>query len=620
MSKEVSLLKKPPPDDRVLRLGMDRRRFMLRAAALGLTAAAFPAFLAACAQLEAEDALPLATPPDTPFPTPTPFTSAAVSPAPAATAIPQPSATAPAPTPAPAVPAATPAPTRTPAPITQPATATPAPTPTVQPATATPAPTVPTTTGTPAPTPTPTVQSATPTPHPKPTQVPPAETPAPPSPLTSERARISHLVWRAGFGASPAEIARFRAMGLQATIDHLVDFDTVDDSVLETRLASQEFDLEKLNPLQRWWLQRMAFSARPLQEKMALFWHGILTSSFKKVGKGPQMLAQNQLFRREGMGRYDALLKSISRDPAMMIYLDSRSNKKAAPNENYSRELMELFSLGIGHFTEKDVRESARAFTGWQLKAKTEFIFNRGQHDYGSKTFLGQTGRFDGDDIVDIIIAHPAAAEYVCSRLWSFFAYPDPEPAVVSRLAAIFRENNTEIRPVVRAIFQADEFYSDRAMAALVKGPVELAVGTVRTLGIDTGFKRLDQPIESMGQVLFGPPNVAGWPGGAAWLNSSALLQRINLANTVATTRSGPMRFDPTALLPGQDLNDADAVVGSLGELLLGGRLREPERRLLSAFLESMNNPAYGLDGEPMAEKLRSLVYLLLASPDYQLV
>ena len=492
----------------------------------------------------------------------------------------------------------------------------------MRPATATPARTLASTVpaATPAPTQTPTPQPATATPAPTPSHVPQAETPAPPSPLTSERARISHLVWRAGFGASPAEIVRFRAMGLQATIDHLVDFDAVDDSALETRLASQEFDLEKLNHLQRWWLQRMAFSARPLQEKIALFWHGILTSSYRKVGKGPQMLAQNRLFRSEGMGRYDVLLKSISRDPAMMIYLDSRSNKKAAPNENYSRELMELFSLGIGHFTEEDVRESARAFTGWQLKRKTEFVFNEDQHDFSSKTFLGRTGRFDGDDIVDIIMAHPAAAEYVCTRLWSFFAYPDPEPAVVSRLAAIFRENNTEIRPVVRAIFQANEFYSDRAVAALVKGPVELAVGTVRTLGIDTDFKRFDQPIEGMGQVLFDPPNVAGWPGGAAWLNSSALLQRINLANTVATARSRPMRFNPAALLAGQDLNDLNAVVGSLGELLLGGRLREPERRLLLAFLESMNNPANGLDGEPMAEKLRSLVYLLLASPDYQLV
>ena len=203
----------------------------------------------------------------------------------------------------------------------------------------------------------------------------------------------------------------------------------------------------------------MAYTERPLQEKISLFWHGILTSSFKKTGDGPQTLQQNQLFRAEGMGRYSDLLKAVSRDPAMMIYLDSRSNKKAAPNENYSRELMELFSLGVGHYSEDDVRESARAFTGWQLRRKTEFFFNERQHDFGNKTFLGQTGDFDGDDIVDIIMAKPEAAEYVCGRLWRFFAYDDPEPAVVARLAAIFTAKNTEVRPVVRAIFESDEFY-----------------------------------------------------------------------------------------------------------------------------------------------------------------
>ena len=409
-------------------------------------------------------------------------------------------------------------------------------------------------------------------------------------------------------------------MGLQKTIDHLVDFERVDDSAVETRLESQGLDLEVMSQLQRWWLQRMAYSSRPLQEKMTLFWHGVLTSSFRKTGKGPQMLEQNQLLRREGMGRYDVLLKSISRDPAMMIYLDSRSNKKAAPNENYSRELMELFSLGIGHYTEEDVRESARAFTGWQLRRRTGFIFNRSQHDFGAKRFLGQTGRFDGDDVVDIIMSQSAAAEYVCTRLWSFFAYPEPEPAVVSRLADIFRQNKSQIRPVVRGIFESEEFYSGRAAAALVKGPVELAVGTVRALGIDTDFKRLDRPIESMGQVLLDPPNVAGWPGGASWLNSSSLLQRINMANAVATARSGSMRFDPTDLLAGQDPNDAGAVVAFLGDLLLGGRLRQPEFRMLSSFLEMMNDPTYGVAEEPLAEKLRSVLYLLLASPDYQLV
>ena len=362
-----------------------------------------------------------------------------------------------------------------------------------------------------------------------------------------EAARVSHLLWRAGFGASPGELARFREMGLQATIDHLVDFDDIDDGALEERLAAQELDLEQsLNQLQRWWLQRMAYTARPLQEKMTFFWHGILTSSFRVVGKGPYTIEQNRLFRERGMGRYDDLLKAVSRDPAMMTYLDSRSNKKAAPNENYSRELMELFTLGIGHYTEDDVRESARAFTGWQLSRKRGFYVNAKQHDNGRKTFLGRRGRFDGDDIVDIIMEQPAAARYICTRLWSFFAYPDPEPEVIDWLARIYKKNDTAIRPVVRAMLESDEFYSSRARGALVKSPVELAVGAVRALDVETDFKPLDKPIEQMGQELFMPPNVAGWPGGATWINSSALLQRVNMAGAISEARSRRLSFTPT--------------------------------------------------------------------------
>ena len=545
--------------DRVLTLGMDRRQFMARAAALGLTATAIPAFLAACARIDATATAPASTPTTAPFPTPTPFREAAVTPFPTPTATPAP------PTPTPAL----------------------LPTPTATPVTPTPTPTL-------LPTPT--------------------ATPAPPPPLlASEDARVSHLLWRAGFGASQAELARFRGMGLQATIDHLVDFESVDDTALEARLAEQDLDLEgRLNHLQRWWLQRMAYTERPLQEKISLFWHGILTSSFKKTGDGPQTLQQNQLFRAEGMGRYSDLLKAVSRDPAMMIYLDSRSNKKAAPNENYSRELMELFSLGVGHYSEDDVRESARAFTGWQLRRKTEFFFNERQHDFGNKTFLGQTGDFDGDDIVDIIMAKPEAAEYVCARLWRFFAYDDPEPAVVARLAAIFTAKNTEVRPVVRAIFESDEFYSDRAAAALVKAPAELAAGAVRTLEISTDFATLDRIIEDMGQTLFDPPNVAGWPGGAAWINSAALLQRVNFANAVATARGRRLRFDPEQLVNDRGVAEPETIVTFLGDLLLGARLRQTEHRLLVSFVEALNEPS-------LDEKLRSVVYLMLASPDFQL-
>ena len=431
-----------------------------------------------------------------------------------------------------------------------------------------------------------------------------------------EASRVSHLLWRAGFGASPGELARFREMGLQATIDHLVDFEAVDDSVLEERLAAQELDLEQsLNQLQRWWLQRMAYTARPLQEKMTLFWHGILTGSFKIVGRGPYMIDQNNLFREKGMGRYDELLKAVSRDPAMMIYLDSRSNKKAAPNENYSRELMELFSLGIGHYTEEDVRESARAFTGWQFRRRTGFYLNERQHDTGLKTFLGRTGNFDGDDIVDIIMEQPAAAEYVCTRLWTFFAYPDPEPEVIERLADVFRANGTEIRPVVRAMLESDEFYGSRGRTALVKSPVELAVGAVRALGIETDFRPLDRPIEQMGQALFMPPNVAGWPGGATWINSSALLQRINMAAALAEARANRLWFAPQDIVSGQELSTSREIVDFFADLLLGGRLGDTDRDVLTAFLDNMDGTAVSLD-----QKIRNVVYLMLASPDFQVV
>ena len=428
-----------------------------------------------------------------------------------------------------------------------------------------------------------------------------------------EASRVSHLLWRAGFGAPPAELARFRKMGLQATIDQLVDFDGIDDSALDARLAAQELDLEQsLNQLQRWWLQRMAYTARPLQEKMTLFWHGVLTSSFKVSGKGPYMITQNHLFREKGMGRYDELLKAVSRDPAMMVYLDSRSNKKAAPNENYSRELMELFTLGIGHYTEDDVRESARAFTGWQLSRKRGFYVNARQHDAGIKEFLGRTGNFDGDDIVDIIMEQSAAAEYICTRLWSFFAYPNPEPEVIERLAGVFRENRTAIRPVVRAMFESDEFYGSRARGALVKSPVELAVGAVRALGIETDFGPLDKPIEQMGQALFMPPNVAGWPGGAAWINSSSLLQRINMANTLAEANRKRLRFTPQEVVSGQKVSTSGELVDFFGGLLLAGRLQNTDRDVLAAFLD-------GLDGATLDQRLRSLVYLMLASPEFQL-
>ena len=411
-------------------------------------------------------------------------------------------------------------------------------------------------------------------------------------------------------------------MGLQATIDHLLDFDSVDDSALDARLEAQEFNPERRKSVQLWWLQRMAYTKRPLIEKMTLFWHGILTSSFSKANSSPAMFEQNQLFRRMGMGRYDEMLKAISRDAAMLIYLDSRTNRKAAPNENYSRELMELFTLGIGQYTENDVREAARAFTGWQIKGKkgkAEFLFNEGQHDFKDKSFLGQTGNWDGDDVVDIIMQQPAAGEYICRRLWSFFAYADPETAVVARLAKVFRDNQSEVRPVMRAMFESEEFYSPRAFQALVKGPVDLVVSTVRALGIDTTFAPLRTRIAAMGQSLLDPPDVSGWNGAETWINSSTLLERVNMGNLVATGVSSKLGFD-LERLAGEAAESPEALVDFFVDLLLGGEVMEATQAALLEHAEGLRIPSTASGRTiPDGEWQRSVVYLILASPDYQL-
>lgn len=462
-----------------------------------------------------------------------------------------------------------------------------------------------------------------PSPAPSPTLVPvqtPTPTPAPIAGLDTERGRIGHLLRRAGFGANEQELSQFTEMGVSATVDYLVDFDEIDDSALETRLSGINLNLDNLVDLQRWWFLRMIYTKHPLQEKMTLFWHGLLTSGYSKVGRGPYMYNQNQLLRKLSLGRYDDLLKAIARDPAMLIWLDSQVNKKAAPNENFARELMELFSMGVGNFNEGDVRQSARAFTGWMLSQKV-FLFNPNQHDSGDKTFLGRTGNFDGDDIIDIIIVQPVTAEFISRKLFSFFAYDDPSPEVISRLARIFRETNYNIKELMRQILTSPEFYSVKAYRAKIKSPAELIAATVRTLNIQTDAAGLPGFSDRMGQSLFNPFDVEGWPGGAVWLNSNALLQRLNFANTVSIARSANFQFNPLQITQRLSPSSADKVIDYFANLMLDGNVSDEERSILTAFGSALDIPGGFTNGtSPVVdEKLRSLVYLILASPDYQM-
>ncbi len=424
-----------------------------------------------------------------------------------------------------------------------------------------------------------------------------------------ERVKIAHLLRRAGFGASPRELAEYQALGLSGAVDRLVNYEQVPNVELEVRLNEQGLDLSDPLDLRRWWVLRMVHTARPLEEKMVLFWHGLLTSSLAKA-MPPLMLAQNQFFRAHALDDFPSILKGISRDPAMMRWLDLETNRKGHANENFARELMELFTLGVGNYTEQDVREVARAFTGWALDRSNPeapaWYFNQNQHDSGLKTILGQTGAFTGDDAIDIIVRQPAAARFISTKLFRFFAYPDPEPEVIDDLAATFTSSGFSIRAVVQRILSSDAFFSDRAYRAIIKSPTDLVVGTARTLELETIGTPLVQAIDAMGQTLLLPPNVAGWPGGPAWMGTGAWLARMNFANRVSSGQVGTPA--PGSLLT--QLGSGGDPVGTLVDGLLDGVLGQPQRDVLASYL------AAAPDTE---ERQRGLVYLAMALPEYHL-
>jgi hypothetical protein len=370
----------------------------------------------------------------------------------------------------------------------------------------------------------------------------------------------AHLLNRAGFGGRPEDIARALDWGLPRTVDYLVDYEAVPDpfeppdlpegnegairamkgiSADQRRAMQDEFRRENTQAVGRlrgWWISRMLHTKRPLQEKMTLFWHGHFTSSIEDVRLARHMYTQNQLLRQNCLGNFKQLVLDISRDPAMLRYLDNNTNRKGRPNENYARELLELFTMGIDNYTEEDIKEAARAFTGWTFRGD-EFVFNRAQHDDGEKTFLGETGRFDGTDIIDIIFRQPVTARWICRRLVEFFAYENPEPELIEAMAELLRRNNYEIRPLMRALLQSEAFYSARAYRTQIKSPAHLIVGSVRYLEVRTSETSLAAAMRLLGQELFNPPTVKGWDGGETWINTTTLFLRYNLSRFLVMGR-----------------------------------------------------------------------------------
>ncbi|HEY0614833.1 MAG TPA: DUF1800 domain-containing protein [Candidatus Elarobacter sp.] len=476
------------------------------------------------------------------------------------------------------------------------------------------------------------------------------------------RRLAAHLLRRAGFGGSPADVDRFAAMSPQAAVDALIRFpDTsslparppleepprppagllrgalagaaagaqpmaADEATAEARRAFQmqrnRNRRQNLIAMQTWWLQRMIATPAPLQEKMTLFWHGHFTSSPEKGTSAQELLMQNQLFREYALGNARDLALHVSQDPAMLRYLDNNVNQKAHPNENYARELMELFTLGIGNYTEQDIRESARAFTGWTFRRNPDgtgtFVDNQRQHDDGVKTFLGQTGNFGGAEIVNIIFRQPAAPRWFAKKLLAFFVYMDPEPQLVDQVAALIRKNDFEIKPVLSVLLRSNLFFSDRAYRALVKSPVEFVVGTHQLFGIGEVAPIELATLRQMGQVLFYPPNVKGWDGGASWINSQTVLTRENFANGVA--KSPQMMQGAAWIAPAMRSMDPRGVAKTLTEAMLQGDVSPASVQQLVAYLGGSGQSALAqLSPENVDERVRNAAYLTMAMPAYQL-
>src|ERR1700716_143421 len=305
--------------------------------------------------------------------------------------------------------------------------------------------------------------------------------------LDNTRSQVAHLLRRAGFGATEAELDQYTALGFAGAVERLLNPEQVDDSAIDQQLEPLATDLgdpKKIEPAKFWWLNRMLYTQRPLQEKVTLFWHNHFATANSKVNNAVLMQQQIQLFRDNGFGNFETLLQKVTRNPATLIWLDNRQNRKGAPNENYAREVQELFTVGIGNYTEQDIHAAARAFTGHTLDKNLKYTFNTAQHDAGSKTFQGQTGNFDADDILAILVRNPATARYISQKLFTYFAYENPDPATIDRLANTFVTSSFDIRSVLRDIFSGPEFLSAQAFHGQIKQPIDLLTGSLKSLNV----------------------------------------------------------------------------------------------------------------------------------------
>jgi uncharacterized protein (DUF1800 family) len=369
---------------------------------------------------------------------------------------------------------------------------------------------------------------------------------------------------RVGFAPDNAEVAQYVGLTREQAVDKVLAtarteaFTPMPAWVLEPiptreerkvwtqdqRQAEQRTRGQRYEELRAWWVREMLTTPSPLTERMTLFWHNHFTSGQDKVGYPQQMAQQDMLLRHDALGNFGDMLHAVAKDPAMLQYLDGASNRKGKPNENFAREVMELFTLGEGHYTQQDVSEAARAYTGWTLDPDTQaYVWLPNQHDDGVKRVLGQSGPFDGDQVLDILLARPETATFVTTKLWREFVSDTPDPAQIAPIADRFRASHYDIKVALRGLFLSDAFWDERNRGILVKSPAEFVVGALREF--DIGYDNTAPfagEIRTLGENLFYPPNVKGWPGGTTWINSTTLLARKQFVEQIfrATETAAP--------------------------------------------------------------------------------
>lgn len=489
------------------------------------------------------------------------------------------------------------------------------------------------------------------------------------------RERTAHVLRRFGLGATEAELDRFEPMGPKKAFESLLDFEQTPETFNVSPWSFAFANNGQVNldagRFSAWWSLKLALTTRPLQEKLTVFWHDHFAVSAAKVASGPIMHANNETLRKHAAGNFRTLLGEMTKDPAMLRWLDGDASIKGKPNENYAREVLELFTMGIGNYTEKDVQELARAFTGWSLRqgvairgqpeqVKKTLIealemdlplvasaYCEGLHDAGPKTVLGKTDNFDTDSALDHIVSRPQTARYLSKKLWEFFAYPNPEPKVVDRLSSAFTKSKYEIKPVLRAIFDSPEFWSERCVRQQVKSPLDFTVALVRQLDLSKRYQEAAEPsmmtmapssdamtaplppvfaavaqlvgsqMRRQGMFLYYPPDVSGWEWGEAWVSPAMMTERMRFAAALmGRGRDGVIEILRTKLAAPEQTSEG--IVDGFARIF-DAPIPADRRTLLVEAVEKSGGPKALERPNTAAPVFQNLARLVFGMPEFQL-